>query len=333
MEAARIEAGLGALSGPALLLIAAALGLLAVALWDLRRRTGPRARTAARLETLIGRDADADRRAVAERIADLDLFRLRRAGLRGALAERLADLSANIGGTGALRALAAVSAAAGLGGALGAGAGFGAPAPVAAAAGLGLGALAFSTMRGELRRRWSIGFLDLLVEAVELLTRTVRAGYAAPAAIRLVGREIPAPVGPVFAQIADEDDLGVDFRRSLRGAARRVGLPDFNFLAVALILQRETGGQLGDSLDNLHLVLRKRKEARLKVQALTAEGRTSAMIVGAIPFAAGGGVSLVNPEQTALLLEPGAGRLMLAGAGGLLVAGFFTIRWMVKARP
>jgi Flp pilus assembly protein TadB len=192
---------------------------------------------------------------------------------------------------------------------------------------------AFLIVRGEMRRRWMIAFLDLLVEAVELLTRSVRAGYAVPAAIRMVGKEIQAPVGPVFARIADEDDLGIEMRQALRNAAQRVALPDFTFLAIAMVIQRETGGQLGDSLDNLHMVLRKRKEARLKVQALTAEGRMSANIVGAIPFVAFGGVYMLNPEQTMRLFEPGLGQTMLFAAGAMLTIGLVIVRWIVKAQP
>ena len=319
------------LSGPGLAIAALVLVAVGVLAADWRVKHGPRARTAARLAAMTarahsaaGEEADA---------AEADVFIRRRRGLYGAIGGWLADMSANIGGRRTLRVLFALAVAAGLG--LGiAGhtvAGFG---PLQAAGLAVLGAVgAFYVAQAELRRRWMIAFLDQLVDAVELLTRSVRAGYAVPAAIRMVGREVGAPVGEVFAQIADEDDLGIEMREALRHAARKVNLPDFTFLAIAMVIQRETGGQLGDSLDNLHFVLRKRKEARLKLQALTAEGRMSAMIVGAIPFVAGGAVYLLNPEQTARLFEPGAGQTMISVAGGLMLIGILIIRWMVKARP
>jgi Flp pilus assembly protein TadB len=258
---------------------------------------------------------------------------VKRRGLKGAVAGWFADTSANIGGPKAMRLLFAISLVVGLGVAFVILAIARPPVPTAVAIWLGSTLGAFLIVRGEMRRRWMIAFLDLLVEAVELLTRSVRAGYAVPAAIRMVGKEIQAPVGPVFARIADEDDLGIEMRQALRNAAQRVALPDFTFLAIAMVIQRETGGQLGDSLDNLHMVLRKRKEARLKVQALTAEGRMSANIVGAIPFVAGGGVYMLNPEQTMRLFEPGLGQTMLFGAGAMLGIGLVIVRWIVKAQP
>lgn len=298
---------------------------------DARLRNGPRARLEARLTAMLARgDRAANERGAADEAA---VFLSRKGGLRGALANWLGTVSANIGGRKAVRTLFALTGAAGVALWLAARLGAGMSPLLALGVALGGAVAVFLVAQGEMRRRWMIAFLDQLVEALELLTRSVRAGYAVPAAIRMVGKEVGAPVGDVFRQIADEDDLGIEMRDALRNAARRVNLADFTFLAVALIIQRETGGQIGDSLDNLHGVLRKRKEARLKVQALTAEGRMSAIIVGAIPFVAGGGVYLMNPEQTMRLFEPGAGQTMLGTVGGLMLIGMLIMRWMVKARP
>jgi Flp pilus assembly protein TadB len=321
------------MGGPLLPLLGG-LGLgLALALWlDHRAAHSPAARTAARLAAMAARGQAGDIGAGAA-VLDADVFNVRRRGLRGAVAGWFADTSANIGGPKAMRLLMGISIVAGVAVAVLI-VSLARPAlATALAAWLGATVGAFLIARGEMRRRWTIAFLDLLVEAVELLTRSVRAGYAVPAAIRMVGKEIRAPVGPVFARIADEDDLGIEMRQALRNAAQRVALPDFTFLAIAMVIQRETGGQLGDSLDNLHAVLRKRKEARLKIQALTAEGRMSANIVGAIPFVAGAGVYMLNPEQTMRLLEPGLGQTMLFGAGAMLGVGLVVVRWIVKAQP
>jgi len=319
------------LNGPALIVLAVAAGIAVVLVLDARLRNSPRARTAARLDAMLANALGGDDATAA--MLDADVFSVRKIGLRGAALRWIDRTAANIGGRKSLRVLFLLSGLAGLG--AGAFAALGPGLAPARALGVcaGAGLLSFWVVQGEMRRRWMIAFLDQLVEGVELLTRSVRAGYAVPAAIRMVGKEIGAPVGEVFSQIADEDDLGVDMRQALRSAARRVDLPDFTFLAIAMVIQRETGGQLGDSLDNLHMVLRKRKEARLKVQALTAEGRMSAMIVGAIPFVAGAGVYLLNPEQTMKLFEPGLGQTMLTGAAAMLTVGLLVIRWMVKAQP
>ena len=319
------------LSGPGLAIAALVLAAAGVLVLDDRMKRSPRARTAARLAAMHARGQGA-----AENGADLaeaDVFITRRRGLLGLVGGWLSDVSANIGGRRMLHVLFALACAAGFGlglaGRAVAGLGLGQAAGLAVLGAFG----AFYVAQAEMRRRWMIAFLDQLVDAVELLTRSVRAGYAVPAAIRMVGREVGSPVGDVFSQIANEDDLGIEMRDALRHAAHRVNLPDFTFLAIAMVIQRETGGQLGDSLDNLHFVLRKRREARLKLQALTAEGRMSAVIVGAIPFVAGGGVYLMNPEQTARLFEPGTGQSMMTVAGGLMLVGMLIIRWMVKARP
>jgi Flp pilus assembly protein TadB len=321
------------MAGPLIPLLAAlGLGLLLVLWLDHRATHGPKARTALRLAAMAARGQAGEAGAGAA-VLDADVFNVRRRGLRGAVAGWFADTSANIGGPKAMRLLFSLSIATGLGVAILLVAFVQPSAPTLLSAWLGASFAAFLIVRGEMRRRWMIAFLDLLVEAVELLTRSVRAGYAVPAAIRMVGKEIQAPVGPVFARIADEDDLGIEMRQALRNAAQRVALPDFTFLAIAMVIQRETGGQLGDSLDNLHMVLRKRKEARLKLQALTAEGRMSANIVGAIPFIAFAGVYMLNPEMTSRLFEPGLGQTMLFGAGAMLSIGLIVVRWIVKAQP
>lgn len=319
------------LAGPFPILALLATAAAGVLWYDWRLRNSPAARTVARLTALSTRAVSGAEQASAA--VEADVFLATRRGLRGAVLGWLGDISANIGGRRTLRILFALAAVVGVAAFYGARTVAGLTPLTAALAGLAGAVAAFWVVQAELRRRWMIAFLDQLVEAVELLTRSVRAGYAVPAAIRMVGKEVGAPVGTVFGQIADEDDLGIEMREALRNAARRVDLPDFTFLAIAMVIQRETGGQLGDSLDNLHMVLRKRKEARLKVQALTAEGRMSAIIVGAIPFVAGAGVYFMNPEQTALLFRPGTGQTMLTVAGGLMAVGMVIIRWMVKARP
>jgi tight adherence protein B len=98
------------------------------------------------------------------------------------------------------------------------------------------------------------------------------------------------------------------------------------------VLQRETGGQLADTLDGLHLMLRKRREARLKIQALTSEGRMSATILSLLPFVAGAGVAIASPDQFALLFQPGLGQTMLTIGGALLAIGVVVMRWMAAPR-
>ncbi|SEA60350.1 type II secretion system F family protein [Rubrimonas cliftonensis] len=305
---------------------------LALALWsEVRRRAGPRARMRARLAALALRRAGRgpSNSALAE---EWRMFENRASGFGGAALQRIEALAAGVGGVRPFAWLCGGAAFAGLA-AGGVSFALGLPGFHDALIALGAALAAGWIGHGELRRRWAVAFLDQLVEAVELLGRAVRAGNPASGAVRLAGRELEAPVGPVFTRIADLDDLGVDLRRALRRAAYEVNLPDFTFLAIALVIQRETGGQISDSLDNLHTVLRKRKETRLKARALTAEGRMSATIVGLIPLVAGVAVYLLDPAQFGLLLAEGPGRTMLMAAVGLLAVGMLIVRAIVTARP
>lgn len=325
-------ASLDQLTAPALIVALLAAVSVIVIIIDRAQANSPKARLFTRLDAIMNRFVNAET-VVNTRIEHQRIFRQRPRGVIAGIRQRLANLSINVGGRKALGILLAVTVLAGLGGAFMSSRFLGFPPAVDALIGIGGGAAVFRMLRGEMQRRWMIRFLDQLVEAVELLGRSVRSGYSAPAAIRMVGKEIGEPVGPIFTQISDEDDLGIDLRLALRSAAARVGLPDFTFLIVALVMQRETGGQIAESLDNLHFVLRKRREARIKIRALTAEGRMSANVVAAIPFATAGMLWMMNPDQFTPMLEPGLGQTMMLIAGGLLAIGIAITRWMVNARP
>lgn len=325
-------ANLDQLTAPAMIVALLAVVALLVIVVDRAQANSPKARLHARLDALMNRFVSAET-TVNTRIEHQRIFRERPRGVIAGLRQRLADLSVNVGGRKQLFILLVVTAVAGLGGAFLSARFLGLAPAMDALIGLGGAAAVFRMLRGEMQRRWMIRFLDQLVEAVELLGRSVRSGYSAPAAIRMVGKEIGEPVGPIFTQISDEDDLGIDLRLALRSAAGRVGLPDFTFLIVALVMQRETGGQIAESLDNLHFVLRKRREARIKIKALTAEGRMSANVVAAIPFATAGMLWMMNPDQFTPMFEPGPGQTMMLIAGGLLTTGILVTRWMVNARP
>lgn len=317
-------------SGPLVLLAAGALGLAVIWGADLLTGRGPGARVAARAMEAAGLAGSVEGSDVAQ--AERILATTRRRDLRARLRRWLGEVSASVGGRAGMRIVIGATVTGALAGALAAGALLGAGPAIAAAAGAGVGVALFRVVAGELRRRWSIAFLDQMVDAVELISRSVRSGMTTGAALRLVAREVGAPTGPVFARIGAEEELGMDMKDSLRRAAVAVNLPDFSFLAVALAMQRESGGQLSETLGTLHTTLRKRREARLKIAALTSEARASAMIVGVLPFVAGFGVYMVNRDQFMLLIETETGRSMLGVGAGLLAAGAVIMHQMVKAR-
>lgn len=204
---------------------------------------------------------------------------------------------------------------------------------IAFAAGLGAGTGGFLLAYWQLKRRWQITFLNNLADAIDLVVRAVRSGIPVSEAIRLAGQEINEPVRTEFQQIADSIDLGIELKDALRTAAERIRLPDFNFFVVTLVIQRETGGQLAETLEGLSVVLRRRKELRMKIRAMTAEGRMSATIVAAMPVTAGLAMYAMDPDHIGRLFEPGMGQTMLYSALGLMGLGIAVTFQMTKVKP
>jgi tight adherence protein B len=173
-------------------------------------------------------------------------------------------------------------------------------------------------------------FLKLFAEAIGLIVRGLRAGLPVTETLGVVGREIGAPVGEEFRQVADQVRLGVPVEEAMWNAARRIGLPEFNFLVISLSVQRETGGNLAETLENLEQILRRRQQMRLKIRAMSSEATASALIIGALPFVMAGLMSVFSPAYLRALFTDPLGRMMLAGGLGSLTVGAVIMRQMVR---
>jgi tight adherence protein B len=171
-------------------------------------------------------------------------------------------------------------------------------------------------------------FLKLFPEAIDLIVRGLRAGLPVAESFNVVSREIPAPVGDMFATISQQTQLGVPMEKALADAAPRIDLTEFNFFVTTIILQRETGGNLGEILSNLSEMLRQRQMMKLKIGALSSEARASAYIVGALPFFVFGMLSVVSPDYLKPLYEDFRGNMSLAAAGGMMLLGGFIMKRM-----
>jgi tight adherence protein B len=134
------------------------------------------------------------------------------------------------------------------------------------------------------RSRRIFAFSEQLPNAIDVIVRGVRVGLPFSSAAKLVAQEMPDPVGTEFGMVADEVAFGLDVRTALQNLYRRVGQEDLLFLTVALIIQTQTGGNIGELLARLSRLIRSRAELRLKVRALTAEGRASAVFLSAFPI-------------------------------------------------
>jgi tight adherence protein B len=178
--------------------------------------------------------------------------------------------------------------------------------------------------------RYQRRFLDIFPDALDLIVRAVRSGLPAPEAIELVSREVRPPVGTEFQQLVDELRIGTELEEALQRAADRIRVPDFRFFAVSLLLQRQTGGGIAETLSNLGGIIRQRKALRLKARALTAEAHASAAIVATTPFVAGGGLFLINRDLITVLFFDPRGRFMLGIAIASLLTGIAAMRALIK---
>lgn len=178
--------------------------------------------------------------------------------------------------------------------------------------------------------RYQKRFLEIFPDALDLIVRAVSSGLPAPEAIELVSREVRWPVGTEFQQIVDELRIGAELEEALQRAADRIRVPDFRFFAVSLLLQRQTGGGIAETLSNLGGIIRQRKALRMKARALTAEAHASAAIVATTPFVAGVGLFLINRDLISVLFIDPRGRFMLGIAVASLLTGIAGIRALIN---
>lgn len=192
----------------------------------------------------------------------------------------------------------------------------------------GLGIPHFLVSRKIKKRKLS--FLKLFPEAIDLIVRGLRAGLPVAEAFQTIAKEIPAPVGDTFAIITQQIGLGVPMERALTDTAKRLNMTEFNFFVTTIILQRETGGNLGEILSNLSEVLRARQMMKLKIGALSSEARASAMIVGALPFVVFMLLQLIAPKYLRPLFDDYRGNMALIGAGVSLLFGAVVMKRMTQ---
>jgi len=148
----------------------------------------------------------------------------------------------------------------------------------------------------RLRSRRIAAFGEQLPDAIDIIVRGVRVGLPFTSAVALVAREMPDPVGTEFGMLADEIGFGLDIRSALDNLYRRVGQPDLLFLTVSVGIQARTDGNLGEILSRLSRLMRSRANMRLKIRALSAEGRASAVTLSAFPFVLLFLVNLISPS-------------------------------------
>jgi tight adherence protein B len=206
----------------------------------------------------------------------------------------------------------------------------GAPIALALFAGLFLGLALPHVTVGFLIKKRIKAFNDRFPDAIDLLVRGLRSGLPISESIGVVGKEILDPVGYEFRQVADKIRIGRTMEQALQETANRLATPEFQFFVITLSIQRETGGNLAETLNNLGDVLRKRAQMKLKIKAMSSESKASAYIVGSLPFIVFALVWSMSPSYLMpFFSDP---RLMMAGVGGLvwMSIGAFIMAKMVS---
>jgi len=179
-------------------------------------------------------------------------------------------------------------------------------------AGIGLPHLVVSRMIARRLKAFNANFPD----AIELMVRGLRSGLPITETLGIVSGEIPGPVGFEFRTVSDKMKIGRTMEAALQDVADRLGTPEFQFFVITLAIQRETGGNLAETLSNLADVLRKRAQMKLKIRAMSSESKASAMIVGALPFIVFTLVYMINPQYMGGFLTED--RLIVAGLGAMV---------------
>ena len=173
-------------------------------------------------------------------------------------------------------------------------------------------------------------FLQLFPDAIDLIVRGLRSGLPVSESIVLVSHEIPDPVGGVFLNVSNTMKLGVSLEKALQETAKKLDMTEFNFFTTSIILQRETGGNLSEILNNLSEVLRNRYLMRMKIKAMSSEARASAVIIGALPFIVIIAVSVMSPAYMSVLYTDHRGNVAAMIAAGMMGFGLWVMNKMTK---
>lgn len=194
------------------------------------------------------------------------------------------------------------------------------------AMGVGVPHIAVSMMIGRRGAKFNATF----PEAIDLMVRALRSGLPIQEAIVSVGREMGGPVSEVFSRVMQEMKFGVQMEEAFWKASRTINTPELNFLIVSMSIQRETGGNLAETLANLGGLLRSRRQMKLKIRAFSSEARTTAMIIGALPFLIGGILFVMNPEYISRMFTDPRGIMMTCIGAASLGTGLFVMYRMSK---
>ena len=198
-------------------------------------------------------------------------------------------------------------------------------------AALGGGFLPFLGMRFKRQSRFK-EFQRQLPDALDLMARALRAGHAFSVGMKMVGDELPEPIGPEMSRAVEEISFGIDIPEALKNLSTRIECVDLKFFITALIVQRETGGNLAELIESISRLIRLRFELFGRIKALSAEGKMSALVLIVLPFLLLFGLTWINPQYMDPLYSDPTGQAMLAGALIWMGVGAFIMKQMIEIK-
>jgi len=201
------------------------------------------------------------------------------------------------------------------------------------AAGLGIGAILLIVpllWLLSVEQKAMTQFTDQLPEALDLLARALRSGHALSSGLEMIATEIPKPLGPEFGAVVDEIGLGLTLKEALENLCDRVPSSDLRYFTIAILVQKETGGNIAEILDNISCLIRERVKFKRHVATLTAEGKVSGVILVLLPIAMFFIIYFLNYNYISTLWIEKEGRILLAGAIALMIAGIIMIRKIIR---
>jgi tight adherence protein B len=175
-------------------------------------------------------------------------------------------------------------------------------------------------------------FIMYFPEALEMFARSLRAGHSFTGAIHLVGQEMPDPIGPEFQKVFDEQNLGIPLRNALVNMTNRIDLLDVKFFVTAILIQRETGGNLAEIIDKISYVIRERFRIQGQLKIHTAQARLTGMVLAFLPVGMAFVLFLLSPGYMKPLWEEPTGRSMIVVAVFLQIVGMLVIRKIVRIK-
>ena len=182
------------------------------------------------------------------------------------------------------------------------------------------------------RRRRLKRFINYFPEALEMFARSLRAGHSFTGAIQLVAQEMPDPIGPEFSKVFEEQNLGIPLRQALIGMTDRVDILDVKFFVTAILIQRETGGNLAEIIDKIAYVIRERFRVQGQLKVFTAQARISGTILALLPVGMAILLSILNPEYMKPLWVERTGKIMVSVAVIMQILGFLAIRKIIRIK-